>query len=146
MELKSLNFLSKWLTVRGAVIASSMYGGWRKCRQRQFANKRLLQMTLRFSRYTNSSGGNMRNTKMGQGAVRIVQIRAPEGAAFIQRERTSPEWREWIQSPAPTRADRDPIYKRSADRSGRFIKQQTSLGINHLPSHGINCLHLQKKS
>ena len=26
----------------------------------------------------------MRNTKMGPGAVRIVQIRAPEGAAFIQ--------------------------------------------------------------
>ena len=36
-------------------------------------------------------GGNMRNTKMGPGAVGIVQIRAPEGAAFIQRERTSSE-------------------------------------------------------
>ena len=83
----------------------------------------------------------MRNTKMGPGAVRIVQIRAPEGAAFIQRGHHQNE-ENGFKGPPPTRADRDPIYKRSADRSGRLIKQQTPLLINHLPSQGINCLYL----
>ena len=83
----------------------------------------------------------MCNTKLGPGAVRIVQIRAHEGAAIFQRGRHQNE-ENGFKAPPSTRADRDPIYKRSADRSGRFFKQQTSLGIDHVPSHGIYCLHL----
>ena len=81
MELKSLNFLSK-------ESRNSKFSVWwmKKMPPKAICKLAASDAPQILTLDTNSYGGNMRNTKMGPGAVRIVQIRAPQGAVFIQRE------------------------------------------------------------